>query len=197
MLKILRPRGIRSLKFVPSQVPGAFLPGAFLPGAFFPGAFLPGRFGGHWFPERVRGHWFQENFGVSRSSSRWGGICSQSTCEGIRIRPFFRGIHSPQKLGAFTFYSCMILFSGYQGFYSFMVLFFLVTKLVTYSCMILFFWFSLKKTGNFTINTKYSNIYFFQVHNVNNYHGHWSNRDSKWSHQKPESKSQLRQRRPC
>ena len=39
---------------------------------------------------------------------------------------------------------------------------FLVTKVVTYSCMMLFFWFSLKKTGNFTIDTKHSNIFFFR-----------------------------------
>ena len=60
MLKILRPRGIRSLKFVPSSGPGAFIPGAFLTGAL-----PPGRYEGHWFPERVRGHWLQKNFGGS------------------------------------------------------------------------------------------------------------------------------------
>ena len=38
-------------------------------------------------------------------------------------------------------------FSGYQA---------------CYSCMMLFFWFSLKKTGNFTIDTKHSNIFFFR-----------------------------------
>ena len=67
MLKILRPRGIRSLKFVPSSGPGAFFPGAFLTGAL-----PPGRYEGHWFPERVRGHWLQKNFGGSRFLVKMG-----------------------------------------------------------------------------------------------------------------------------
>jgi hypothetical protein len=53
-----------------------------------------------------------------------------------------------------------MLFFGLPRFLFFYDAIFLVTKLVTYSCMMLFFWFSLKKTGNFAINTKHSNIFF-------------------------------------
>ena len=156
MLKILRPRGIRSLKFVPSSGPGAFFPGVFLTGAL-----PPGRYEGHWSPDRVRGvlvpgklwgHSFPFKMGrhffpINLLGHSWSGQ--------------LLGAFIPQKSSGYSlFIPCMILFSGYQGFYSFMVLFFLVTKLVTYSCMMLFFWFSLKKTGNFAINTKHSNIFF-------------------------------------
>ena len=126
MLKILRPRGIRSLKFVPSSGPGAFFPGVFLTGAL-----PPGRYEGHWSPDRVRGVLVPGKLWGIRSLSGWRGICSQSTCGGIRIRPTFRGIYSPQKAGGILFlflYDAFFLvtkvfillwcyFSGYQACY--------------------------------------------------------------------------------
>ena len=166
MLKILRPRGIRSLKFVPSSGPGAFFPGVFLTGAL-----PPGRYEGHWSPDRVRGVLVPGKLWGIRSLSGWRGICSQSTCGGIRIRPFFRRIHSPQKLGAFTFYSCMILFSGYQGFYSFMMLFFWLPSLLLILVWCYFSGLVWKRQG---ILQSIQNIqHFFQVHSILSQDGDW------------------------
>jgi hypothetical protein len=126
MLKILRPRGIRSLKFVPSSGPGAFFPGVFLTGAL-----PPGRYEGHWSPDRVRGvlvpgklwgHSFPFKMGrhffpINLLGHSWSGQ--------------LLGAFIPQKSSGYSlFIPCMILFSGYQGFYSFMMLFFWLPSLL-------------------------------------------------------------------
>ena len=126
MLKILRPRGIRSLKFVPSSGPGAFFPGVFLTGAL-----PPGRYEGHWSPDRVRGVLVPGKLWGHSVSVRMDRQFSQSTCGGIRIRPTFRGIYSPQKAGGILLlFLYDAFFSGYQGFYSFMMLFFWLPSLL-------------------------------------------------------------------
>ena len=129
MLKILRPRGIRSLKFVPSSGPGAFFPGVFLSGAL-----PPGRYEGHWSPDRVRGVLVPGKLWGHSFSFKMGRHLFPINLWGHSYPANIQGLSFPNKAGGIHFlflYDTIFwlprflffygaIFSGYQACYLFL-----------------------------------------------------------------------------